>query len=646
MSGQAGGAADGGRLLSLTTTLAAGTLDPIGFHAEEALGEPFTLAIEAVSDRQTIDPDTMLFKPVCLAVTQAGVVRYFHGLVRSFAASGMPVRGRWAYTLQVVPRLWFLSQTADCRIFQNQSVADILTTLCGKVSQALTLRIFGTRTPREYVTQYNETDYDFLRRLMEAEGYHFHFEHAADEHTLVVSDGNNGFPASPVPAFDVVHEGGGTDVFSHWQSSLATAHGKVSLQDYDPVKPTARPAGQQATTLGAAGAALREVFGWPALAMVAADVTARARIMIEASEVAAELREGVGENHTLSAGSRFTLAKDPFDGSASKEYVVRRVSHAGHDDTTVNSAAVPSYGNRVAAFPSATPWREPIRTPRPVMAGVYGAIVLGASGEEIHADNLGRIKVQLFFDHRADTVSDKAVWARVMQPWAGNTWGWQHLPRVGTEVAVSFMDGDPDRPVVMGGLYNAAMMPVFPIPGEQTKSGLRTRSTRSGSTATCSELSFDDTKGSEMVLLHAEKDMTREVENDDKTTIDHDQTLLVKNDRTHTVNQKETTEVGDSQTNTIKNGRTTTIDAGGDALTVKMGDLTIDVKMGAVSITAMREIKLVVGSNSVVVDQKGVTVKGTMVSVEGSVKTDVKGLMTSVNGDAMLTLKGGITMIN
>ena len=647
MSESGGGAAEGERLLSLTTALGADTLNPVAFRAEEAISEPFSVTVEMVSTERSIDPETVLYKPACLTVSrQHSGDRYFQGVVRSFSGSGRPVRSKWVYTMEIVPKLWFTSQSVDCRIFQTQSVADIITTICSEISQTLNLKIFGAKTPRDYITQYNESDLDFLRRLMEAEGYHFHFEHTQSDHTLVVSDQNSGFPAAPKPSMYVVHEGGGVDVFTDWHKSMSTAHGKVALLDYDPAKPSTKPSGQQATTLPTSGASQRDVFRWPALQLVASDVTSRARIMMEASEAAVTLREAAGENHLFFPGSRFALAKDPFDGAAGVDYVVRRISHNGRDDSWVAGGARASYRNHLSAFPVATPWREPLQTPRPVMAGVYGAIVLGDSGDEIHADELGRIKVQLFYDHRTETTADKAVWARIVQPWAGNTWGWQHLPRVGTEVAVSFMDGDPDRPVVMGGLYNGEMKPVFPIPAEQTKSGLRTRSTKSGDTSTFSELSFDDKKGSELVFLHAEKDMTVEVENDQSITVNHDQTQLVKNDRKHTVNQTETTEVGDSQTNTIKNGRTTTVNASGDSLTVKAGDLTIKVSLGSISMEAMQNITLKVGENTITISQESIAIKGMMVSVEGQIQTEVKAPMTSVNGDGMLTLKGGITMIN
>ena len=636
---ETGASGEGVRLLSLTTAISSGTLLPVAFQADEAISQAFRVRVEMVSTEPSIDPDQVLHKPACLTVhRQHAGDRCFHGLVRAFAGSGTPVRGKWSYSAEIVPKLWFLSQTADCRVFQNKTVQDILDDLCAEVSQTVQFKIFGSKSTHEYITQYNERDLDFVLRLTEQEGYHFHFEHSTGDHVMVVTDQNQGFPSSPKPTLHVVHEGGGIDVLTDWQKSSATAHGKIRLLDYDPAQPSTKPSGQQATTLGTNGATLRDVFQWPALNLVAANVTGRARLMMEAAEAQVALREAAGENPLFSAGSRFVLARDPYDRAENVEHVIQRISHYGRDDSWVTGASTTDYRNQLDAFPVKITWRQPLVTPRPVMAGVYGAIVLGPSGEEIHADKLGRIKVQLFYDHRQDTTADKAVWARVMQPWAGNTWGWQHLPRVGTEVAVAFMDGDPDRPVVMGGLYNGEMKPVFAIPDEQTKSGLRTRSSKQGDTSTFSELSFDDKKGAELLFVHAERDMTIEVE--------HDQSVTIDNDRTHTVKKKDTTDVGDGQTNTIKNSRSTTVSTGDDTLTVQQGNLSIKVSAGSITAEALQSITLKVGQNSVTIDQKGVSVVGMIVSVEGQTRTAVKAPMTEVGGDAMLTLKGGIMMVN
>jgi type VI secretion system secreted protein VgrG len=644
---------DSKRLLALTTVLGADKLSPVAFQAEEQISAPYGVTIEAVSEEQGIKAESLLFTNVTLTVQQNGVKRYFNGMVRAFTASGLPVRGMWRYSISVAPKLWFMSQTVDCRIFQQKTVLDIVTTLCGEAGQTLQTRPLGTPPTLEYVTQYNETDLHFLERLLEQEGFYYFFEHSAGDHSLVVTNQNQSFPASPKPVLAVIHEGNNIDVLSEWRQVSATATGSVRLMDYDP-SPNTLPDGTTTASPSVTGGAQRDVMQWPALTTEAAIVTARTKIAIEAATAEAALIETAGSNHTLGAGSRFTLFRDPFTGAGSVDHVVRSVSHRGSDDSWVAGTPTVEYANAMTVFPAATTWRQKLLARRPQMAGVFTAIVLGESGEEIHADSLGRIKVRLKWDHRSDTVAGQAVWVRVIQPWAGTAWGYQYLPRVGFEVAVSFMDGDPDRPVVLGGFYNGTNTIPFAVPAEQTKSGFRTRSTTGGSDSNFSEFSIDDKMGSELVYLHAEKDMTREVENDDSISVKHNQTLAVTNNRTVTVSNDESKEVKNNQaltvdnqqTHTIKQGRTTTINSGGDSLKVETGDLTIKVSSGAVSIEAMTSITLKVGDNTITISQSGVAIKGLMVTAEGQAMTQIKGPMVQVNADGMLTLKGGIAMIN
>jgi type VI secretion system secreted protein VgrG len=513
------------------------------------------------------------------------------------------------------------------------------------------------------VTQFNETDFAFFSRLVEEAGYFYYFTHSSSDHTLVVTDQNQGFVASPIPAMTVAHEGGGTDVLTSWHKIGSTAHGSFHLLDYDLTQPDTLPEDTETTTLGTSGAAARDVFEWPALELTQAAVKARARLKMEAAEAEAGLIEALGANPSFMPGTRFTVATDPYTAAEGVEYIVRSVSSSGNDQNWVTGGSSSNYTNRIVAFPSATVWREKFVTPRPVMAGIHSALVIGDSGEEIHSEQYGRVKVSFFWDHRKDITADNGIWVRVIQPWAGNTWGWQSLPRVGCEVAVAFFDGDPDRPVVVGGLYNADMMPVFPITDQQTKSGLRTRSTTGGSSSTFSEFSIDDKAGSELVFLHAEKDMFTEIENNDTLTINNNQTITVKNDqaitinndRTLTVKAKETIEVDDAQSVTVKNGRTTTITAAGDSLTVNDGgitmtaknsDIAIEASLGNITLKAMNSIKFTVGSNSIEINNEGVTISATKVSVQGTAMVQIQGPMAQVSGDGMLTLKGGIMQLN
>ena len=298
------------------------------------------------------------------------------------------------------------------------------------------------------------------------------------------------------------------------------------------------------------------------------------------------------------------------------------------------------------------------------MAGVHSATVIGPSGEEIHTDQYGRIKVQFHWDRRKDSKDGTSIWVRAMQPWTSNTWGFQFLPRVGTEVAVAFLDGDPDRPVVLGGLFNANMMPVFALPDQKTKSGLRTRSTPQGGTDDYNELSFEDKKGSEIVLLHAQKDYAIEVEHDETHTVGHDQTLEVKNDRIKKVDNNETTTIKQNRAVTISQGNETLkvsqgnrsvaiamgndelkIDTGNYTVTLSLGNVSIKANAGAVTIEGLQGVTLKSGPSSVAVTPEGVTIKGMTVAAEATLQASVKGVMTQVSGTGMLQMSGAITMI-
>ncbi|MFL5284985.1 MAG: type VI secretion system Vgr family protein [Rhodopila sp.] len=444
-----------------TLPIQQGTLHAIALDGTERLSQPYEFRLTVVSTRRSIDPNELLYQPVCLTIRRKPLGdRYLHGIVRRVEAVGLPRRDRWTYHLDIVPQLWFLGQTGDCRIFQQKTAADILQILFAEHAVApVEFRIYGEKPTREYTTQYNETNLGFAHRLMQESGWFYFFEHAPDAHTLIVTDRNQAFQPVGHPDHYVVHAGDNVDIFDAWQAALQTAYGQVQLQDYDPTRPGTPVLGSDTTSLDTAGSAKRNVFGWPAMTFEARVATDRARFHIEASEAAASLRQGHGYNSEFAPGHRFTLAKDPFTKAEGIEHALHSVEHHASDDTWIAGSAVPGYQNRFTCLPQTVPWRDPLSIPRPSMAGIYSAIVLGNPGEEIHADPIGRIKARLLFDHRKETTADRGIWIRVMQPWSGDRWGWQHLPRVGTEVGVSFMNGDPDCPVVVGCFYHQESQP-------------------------------------------------------------------------------------------------------------------------------------------------------------------------------------------
>jgi type VI secretion system secreted protein VgrG len=651
----AGGAGGDGTLMTMTSPVAGVTLQPVRLRATEGISELFEFEVEMVSSTSPIKPDDMLYKPACVTLApKVGSPRYFHGIVREFRA-GEKWQGAYGYRAVLVPRLFFAGQTEDCRMFYKTTALDVIQTLLTENGVTdVSTRITGSLPKRDYVCQYNETDLTFISRLMEEEGLYYFFTFTASSHTLVIANANTAFSAIPNP--DTAVSGGTTmDVIGGWHRNAATTLGKVTLSDYDPVNPNTSLLKNTPTVLTTSGKDKRDSFRWPALSTDPDVITSRTKFRQEAHEAAATQFAGAGQHPEFIPGGKFTLLdKHDTPSGDDGDYVIRRVTHHAVDEVHANTGRTTSYANSFSCFPAATTWRQPLETPRPRMLGVTTSIVIGEDGEEITTEDLGRIKIRMLWDRDGVATNDSMVWVRVAQPWAGNGWGWQSLPREGSEVLVAFEDGDIDQPIVLGGLYNGDQKPPFSLPGEKNKTGLRTRSTKGGGTSNYSELSFDDTSGSELVLLHAEKDYTIEVENDNTVKIDHDQTVTIKNDQTlsigHdrslTVKNNEAIAVQGKRSTTITGDNTTEIQSGNEKLTVDSGNITIAAQAGAVKVTAVQSIELSVGSNTIKIDPSGVSINGTMVKLAGAAMLDMKAPMTSLKGDGMLMLKGGVTMIN
>ena len=628
--------------LTMTSPLGADVLIPTRLSGQEELSQTFAYEVEVVSQKGVIDPDKLLHQVCCVSLQSAGApLRQFHGIVQRISSHGS-IRGSandeyHVYRLVLVPRLWFLSQTVDCRVFQELSVPDILGQLL-KDAGITDFSLPEATAKRAYIVQFNESDLTFASRLMEEEGYFYFFEHSASAHRLIIA--NQGAAFKDI-AGATLHLAGGGDstAVTQWSRPARTARGKMKLKDYDPEKPDTVLQAEKNTTLKTGGKEQRDDFRWPANSFDSGMVADRSQWEMEAAEAQASQFEGGSRFGKLVAGGKFKLASRPASPHDAT-YVLSTVRHEASDDTWLTQGGTAAYSNTFTCVPASVPWRQPIVTPRPRMEGIHTALVLGPQhgkeadirsqdGEEIHTDKLGRVKVRFFWDHRAEATGGQAMWARVVQPWAGKGWGAQFTPRVGTEVAVAFVDGDPDRPIIVGGLYNGRDTPIFGE-GDKTKSGFRTRSSLKGGNSKFSEFSFDDNAGQELVFLHAEKDLKTEVENDQTLTVDNCRIVTVKQDETVTIGQN----------------RSVKIEKGNDTLDVRMGNLSIKADAGKIDIEAMQSITLTVGGNSVKIDQQGVTINGIMVKVAGQAMTEIGSPMTKVSGDGMLTLKGGIMMLN
>jgi type VI secretion system secreted protein VgrG len=499
---------------------------------------------------------------------------------------------------------------------------------------------------------------------------------------MVLVDDKTGFQNINNPTLDLA------DNATQWAgvSSLhrvdSTALGTIAYDDYNPATTTLEqgtPAlsGSDTTTIEAANAADRYARPWPAVRGAAADATTKATWRMQAAEAAAQLYSGTGGSPDFTAGGKFALTNDPFGNSG---YVIQSVSYAVRDAAEGQSGGGQNHiAMNFTAFPSTVDWRETPSVKPPVMAGVYSAYVIGTEGEEIYMDDQARIQVWFPWDFKNEIAAGSTFWARVMQPWAGVNWGVQFIPRVGMEVAIIFQEGDVNRPLVIGTMYNSQNTPTW-TSADKNKSGIRTHSTLNGSSTTFNEFSFDDTKGSELYYLHAEKDYLLETENNQTVTISNCRYITVTNDEEVTINGKQTITVKGDQTVTVSEGNhtneiqtgnfTETIDQGNHDLTVSQGDQsitvsqgnqTVDVTAGSIDTTAGQSITLQVGENSIVINTDGITMtvggssvsmtassismSSAEVSVSGDTTTSISAPSTSVSGDMSLSLTGAAVSV-
>ena len=634
-----------GRLLNVESPLGDNKLILTRFRGTEHLSDLFKFELELVSPDHDIQPGEILGKAIAWSIHKAGGTRRpFHGIVGSLSGGGSFGRGyRW-YTVEVHPAFWLLTHNENCRVFQQKTVQDILKAVTSPFPDlVLDLSgVTGNHPPREYCVQYKESDFKFLSRLMEDEGLFYYFKHAQGSHTMVVADSNATFFECLSKAATFGVNSGVEEFVTQWLPKRKMRAGKWTQRDYNFKTPTNNLQSTVNTLINVPTFKALERFDYPGGYTANAQGDQRTKVRMEAEESGYQAVDAESTACDFATGGRFTLGTHEVTPEAAKSYFVTSVTHDASDYSHVTaegSGEAPSYKNSLTSQTDQTNYRDECTTPRPTIIGLQQGIVTGGSGDEICTDEFGRIKVHFFWDRFGANDDTSSCWVPVVQPWAGNQWGMQFIPRVGMEVAVAFYNGDPDYPICVGCVYNGTNGAPYSLPGNKTQSGIKSHSSTGGGSDNFNELRFEDKKGSEEVYLQAEKDMNALVKNDETRTIKHDQTLTVTNDRTITVKQGNVSE-------TIQQGnRTVKLNMGSDQLTLDQGSLTINVSLGSVSITAMQGITLTVGQSSLSITPTGIALSGGLMSVDGQLSTAISGLTTSVSGSATTTVSGGIIMI-
>ncbi len=550
------------------------TLNVVSFEGHEAVSQLFEYSVTFWAD-DPLELTTVVRSKATLTMwTPEGTqARTVHGIVSRIEEERNAAKHR--YTLALVPWAWTLLHQVDCRIFQSLAVPDIVTkviTGAGFAASNFRSALKATYKPRDYCVQYRESNWDFVCRLLEEEGIFYYFQQTSSGEVLVLADSTSSIDFIPGDAS--LKYWTGTGALGSWADnwvhrfhvSQEVSAGKVTLRDWNFLQPQV---GLEVKQEGKADTSL-EMYDYPGEYALPADGNTYATLRLQ--ELSARRHTGGGESTCarLAVGCKFTFTEHPTD-AWNQDYFVTRLEQWGHDPIRAGaeaSADRETYGNRFEVMAPTGyedadkkvpifAFRPPRITRRPHIHGVQTAIVVGPSGEEIYTDANGRVKVQFHWDRLGKDDDKSSCWVRVAQMWASAAFGAFFLPRINDEVVVTFEEGDPDRPLVVGSVYHGTNVPPYALPDQKTKSTIKSNSSKGGGGS--NELRFEDKKGSEEIYLHGQKDWTIKIENDKNQEIGHDETLTVDHDRTKTVKHDQTGTVQHDDKLTVQNDQTLTV---------------------------------------------------------------------------------------
>ncbi|RTL30414.1 MAG: type VI secretion system tip protein VgrG [Burkholderiales bacterium] len=558
--------------ITLSSPLPAADLFLDALSVSEGLSLLGGMQLNLLSEKGTLAPQDLLGKPVTVTINLGDdSKRYFNGYVTRFGL-GKPQGRYFAYQAEVRPWLWFLTRTSDCRIFQEMTVPDIVKKVFDDHASVahVKLKLFRSYHTWTYCVQYRESDFSFIARLLEREGIYWYFEHTDGKHELVLMDSLSAHdPITGESTIRYIEDPSNAppdeEYISQWRFSQEVKTGKMVLTSYDFERPGVSLL-VDASLSRSHDQASAERFDFQGDYIKTADGKQYAEDWLDEVQARHERLTGEGNAMGLKAGRTFKLSKHPREDQ-NAQYLLTSVQIQAQVAVFEAGMSGSRFQVSFEAIPAAQQFRPPRSTPKPFVQGPQTAVVVGPGGEEIFTDKYGRVKVQFHWDRLGKKDEKSSCWVRVSQPWAGQNFGFMHIPRIGQEVVVDFLEGDPDQPLITGRVYNAQQMPPWDLPANATQSGVLSRSSKGGAYGNANALRFEDKKGSEQVWLHAEKNQDIEVENDethwvghDRTkTIDHDEKVHVKHDRTENVDNNETITIGVDRTERVGKNETITI---------------------------------------------------------------------------------------
>ncbi len=577
--------ADAKRGIAVKTPLGTADLLFARMKGKEEVSKCFSYHLVMNSARMDINAAEILGETVNIKIEGAKCERFFHGHVEAFGLTEYGAE-RSEYVAVVRPWFWFLSKTTDNRIFQNKSVIDIVEEVFGDYPDAkFEMRLQETYDPREYCVQYGESDMDFIQRLLEHEGIFYFFEHADGEHRMILTDAM--VQLTSVPEYGEITYRADKDAgrekdecVLRWQRTAKAVSGSYTQTDYDLTKPAADLLVRSENPLGHSlddG----KLYHYPGNYVQIARGDVLAKVRTEEAQAISQLVRASGTTIGPWAGAKFAVVGNPRI-EEDDEYMVLSAAYDMEDSQyRSGSGSGDGFSVEYELRPTSVVFRPERQTCKPIMRGPQTAVVVGPSGEEIFTDEYSRVKVQFHWDRLGGNDEKSSCFIRVSSPWAGSGWGFIQIPRIGQEVIVDFLEGDPDQPIITGRVYNAAQMPPYGLPGSATQSGWKSNSSPGG--GGWNEMRFEDKKGSEEVYFQAEKDHNELVKNDESRNIGHDflenvgndATQNVGHDRTETVSNDKSVAVGMNRTVSIGVNDTETV--GADRSLTVHGSETIQV---------------------------------------------------------------------
>lgn len=600
------------RFMNIVTPLGPDIFAVEHFSCRDAISDLFHMEMSLLSKVEAVKPGDIVGHPITVNIVLAdGSERPFHGIVSEMRGGHKTTRDLRRYELVVVPWLWFLTRRKDCRIFQAKTIIEIIEDVFSELGFAdYKLGPMMVNHPiRDYCVQYRESDFEFISRLMEEEGIFYFWEHEKGKHTLVLSDDKSCYQTCQESRIPVIPGTSGIKAaIKSWTHHYQFCSGKWSLTDYNFEQPSTSLATNTPTILKLKDVAKYEVYDYPGEYGSKADGTPLTKVRMEATEAAHDKVHAKSECQSLFSGGTFTVQHDEIPSEDKQDYVITFIEHTASDLSYSTKGGGFHYENTFTCIPSSQNARAERKTPRPQIHGSQTAVVVGPSGEEIYVDEFSRVKVQFHWDRLGGADENSSCWIRVAQNWAGKKWGQIFIPRIGQEVVVNFLEGDPDRPLIVGSVYNGEQMPPYELPANKTQSGIKTRSSKGGDPSTFNEIRFEDKKGSEHIYIHAEKDEITVVENDQTTHVMHDQFIKVDNDRSEeigrdrsltvnrhkyeTVLENKAIKIGQSHTEMIGNSMNITI---GSSLTETVTTNYTETVGLAMSVSVGAKYSLTVG---------------------------------------------------